>query len=336
MIGFIHSSLFRCLVVSFVQACRIDLSGDACFDKRTACFVCVLFRLGSEWWLKKVAEGMNGSLAVDCVPGITEYLRDNDPIGSKKAELEWQRNAEQQFARREANGTAGQESNGTAAAAAAAVEGGGNGGGVGSFGVGVAVGAGGAAAVAEGAGEIGFIGGEAVWKKVRDSADTPDYFIHVATGETRMQLPPGTPFLDSLGGLASVPLAPPALTASQVGQSAHAAAASASSSSAAAAAAAASSSVPVPAVDPAAVSAAASELMGSLSAADMAVDVDSALGAVKALASVAERIPCVGLIMAPMKDIIGAVREARYNRLATKNLADRVAELATTLVSYFS
>ena len=65
-----------------------------------------------------------------------------------------------------------------------------------------------------------------------------------------LQLPPGTPFLDSLGRLTSVPLAPPALTASQVGQSAHAAAASASSSSAAAAAAAASSSVPVPAVDP--------------------------------------------------------------------------------------
>ena len=68
-------------------------------------------------------------------------------------------------------------------------------------------------------------------------------------------------------------------------------------------------------VDPAAVHAAASELMESVAGATFAVDVDAALGAINGLAAVAEKIPCVGLIVVPMKEIVGMVREARYNKV---------------------
>ncbi len=299
------------------EACRIDLSGDACFDKRTACFVCVLYRVKNEWWLKKVAEGMNGNLAIDCVPGIQRLLAgDNDPISAKEAELKWQNEAESTFASEHAGNGGGAGGGGGEAAA----------GGVASFGAGVAVGVGGAAAAAT----TGAAGGSAgaAWKQVRD-ADADGgltYFIHVATGETRHELPPAEPYVNAAGQVVSaaaeaMAMAAPALTAAQVQGGDAAARAGGRAAAAAAHAGVNPSNNNLPAVmvqqpvDPAAVNAAASELMESVSGASFAVDVDAALGAIQGLAGVAEKIPCVGLIVAPMKDIVGMVREARYNKV---------------------
>ncbi len=68
------------------DACRIKLTGEKSMDGKTACFMCYLFKVGHEWWLKCVGQGMMGRTAQDCFGDIKQHLLEAQPIAAKERE----------------------------------------------------------------------------------------------------------------------------------------------------------------------------------------------------------------------------------------------------------
>ena len=205
-----------------------------------------MYKVNNEWWLKKTAIGLLGSVVIDNVPDIQKYIKSNDPSREKEAELAWQR---------EALAASPEPVVGVGAAAL----------GAGAAALGAGAAASGARAAASGTGAAALGAGAAALEENMPTVDMPS---------------------------------------------------------------------PLPPVDPAALVAKAGELAESMKGVDLMLSgeaVEAAMGVIGNLASVAERLPCVGPLIAPMRLIVEAAREARYNKLAAKSLANRVQELGAAL-----